>query len=180
MKINYLIISTILILLLSCNNFKTNKEVKNIPADSLVINIDQYLDKMVVTEGIIKHVCGVDKKKMKLKTEEGNIIKIIHQDSLHYFDKSLNKKKIRVQGIVKETRIEKSYIDNVEKEKTLLCHIDHSPCKDSIWVKGKRKNGTADSLSKRDIDKLRNKMEETQKDYISVITILAEEYEIIN
>ncbi len=123
MKLRILIITLSMGLLVCCNSLPSNQEVTKLAADSLIINIDKYCKTKVEIEGVIVHICGVDRKKMKLKTERGAIIKIVPQDSLNSFDKSFFKKKIKVQGIVKESRIEKSYIDKMEKERTLLCHI---------------------------------------------------------
>jgi hypothetical protein len=130
-------------------------------------------------EGIVVHVCGVDGRKMKLMTASGAIIKIVPRDSSGSFDTSFYKKMVKVQGIARESRIEKSYVDTMEKEKALLCHIDNTPCRDSTWVSGQRQSGAADSLSKRDIERLRSKMEQTGKSYVSVVTIVAERVEIV-
>lgn len=179
MKSRILIITILMTLLICCTSIKENQEITKVNADSLIVNIDKYCETKVEIEGVIIHVCGVNRRKMKLKTESGEIIKIVPQDSLDNFDKSFYKKRIKVHGLVKESHFEKSYIDRMEKERTLLCHIDNTPCKDSAWVTRQKNAGVADSLSIRDILKLRKKMEQTQKDYISVITIIAEKYEII-
>jgi len=146
---------------------------------SLISGIEKYRDTKVEIEGYIVHICGVDGKKMKLMTDSGEIIKIIPKDSLGSFDESFYKKRVKVQGIVKESRIEKSEIDKIEKDVALLCHIDHTPCKDSAWVNNQIKKGTAENMSQQDIEKLREKMRQTGKDYISVITIVAEKVEVI-
>jgi hypothetical protein len=39
-----------------------------VPADSLVANIDKYHDTRVEVVGLVVHVCGVDGRKMKLTT----------------------------------------------------------------------------------------------------------------
>jgi hypothetical protein len=179
MKTRILLITLLMTLLICCNSIKPNQEITEVCADSLVVNIDKYCNTKVEIEGIIIHICSVNGRKMKLKTESGAIIKIVPQDSLNSFDKSFYKKRIKVQGIVKESRIEKPYIDSMEKEKTLLCHIDNTPCKDSAWVNRQKSTGVADSLSNRDILKLRRKMEQTHKSYVSVITIIAEKCELI-
>jgi len=150
-----------------------------VPADSLVAHIDKYRDARVEVEGLVVHVCGVDGKKMKLMTESGAIIKIVPRDSSDSFDESFYKKTVKVRGIAKESRIEESYVDKMEKEKALLCHIDHTPCRDSAWVSGQRESGAADSLSKRDIEKLRSTMARTGKSYVSVVTVVAERVEIV-
>jgi len=67
----------------------------------------------------------------------------------------------------------------MEREKALPCHIGHTPCRDSTWVSGQRESGAADSLLKRDIGRLRSKMERTGKSYVSVVTVFAERIEIV-
>jgi len=179
MKHGILIIILFSTVFISCNNVKTNHEVVKLSADSLIANIDKYCNTKVETEGVITHICGVDGKKMKLKTESGEIIKIVPNDSIGSFDTSYYKKKIKVRGIVSESRIEISFIDKMEKEKALLCHIDHTPCKDTAWVNYQIKKGVADTISKQDIEKLKIKLKQIKKKYISVVTIVAEKVEII-
>jgi hypothetical protein len=61
----------------------------------------------------------------------------------------------------------------------LLCHVDQRPCKDTEWVNAKREAGVADSLSKEDIDTLRQKMEKQGKEYVSIVSIICEQYSVI-
>lgn len=179
MKKDFFITILITIFMVGYENTSLSQVFKSINADSLVLNIDKYRNTKVEVEGIVIHICGVDGKKMKLKTESGAIIKIVPKDSLDNFDNLFYKKRVKVQGIVKEYRIEKNYIDKMEKEKTLLCHIDNTPCKDSAWVNDQIKKGNSDAISKQDIDKLRSTMEQKRHDYVSVITIFSEKVEII-
>ncbi len=179
MKFEKLVFPFLVLSFVFCNMLSAEQRITRINADSLITNIEKYRDTEVEIEGIIIHVCGVNWDKLKLETENGAIIKIVSRDTLHHFDKSLYKKKIKVKGIVKEERLDNYYVNKMEEEKTLLCHIDHSPCKDSAWVDRQITNGTADDISIQDIKELRTEMEQTQKRYISVITILAENYEIV-
>jgi hypothetical protein len=179
MKFKIFIIVLTVQLLISCNSQSSNQRITKVNSDSLITHIDKYLDSDVEIEGTIVHICGVDGKKMKLKTDGGEIIKIIPQDSLKTFSKDLYNKRLKIHGIVKESRIENTLIDRIEQEKTLLCHIDNTPCKDAEWVNRQIEAGTADSLSDKTIKKLRAKMELTGKNYISIITILESDFEII-
>jgi hypothetical protein len=149
-----------------------------VPADSLIVNIDNYVNTKVETEGYIVHVCGVDRKKMKLMSENGEVVVIIPQDTTN-FDYSLNRKRIKVYGLVKEERLSEQYIEEKEEGKVLLCHVDRTPCKDGKWVNAKVEAGVADSLSKKDTDALRQKMEQQGKGYVSVVSIICEKYEVI-
>ena len=149
-----------------------------VPADSLIVNIDQYVNKTVKTEGLIAHVCGVDGMKMKLMSDGGEVIVVIPHDD-NGFDHSLTKSRVIVQGLVQEKRIEQSYIDEKEAGKALLCHVDQRPCKDTEWVNAKIEAGVADSLSKQDIDRLREKMEQQGRGYISIVSIVCTHYNVV-
>lgn len=179
MKHKLFIIAFVAVFTISCNNKIISQVLVKIDADSLVADLIKYRDKKVEIEGIIIHICGVDGKKMKLMTNSGTIIKIVPKDSLTSFDKSFYKNRVKVKGLVKEYRIEITYIDKIENDRTLLCHIDNEPCKDTAWISSQIEKGTASSLLKQDINSLRNKMEQMKKDYVSVITIFAEKVEII-
>jgi hypothetical protein len=162
----------------SCRSCTLSAQIEFVPADSLIVNIDNYVNTKVETEGFIAHICGVDRKKMKLITESGEVIVIIPQDTTR-FDYSLNRKRIKVYGLVKEERLNEHYIEEKEGEKILLCHVDRTPCKDVKWVNAKIEAGIADSLSKKDTDALRQKLELQGKGYISVVSIICEQYEVM-
>lgn len=169
-----------LVTISSClNNTSTTNKPHCLDGDSLIARIDDYNQTKVQIEGTIVHICGVDGKKMKLKTNLGKVIGIISNSDSIIFNKSFYHQRVRVTGIAKETRLNKTYIDTQEKQKTLLCHIDNTPCKDSAWVNSKQQTGVADSLSQVDIARLKSKMKEDQKDYVSVVTIAVEQVEII-
>jgi hypothetical protein len=172
MKRIFLLTTLIVLTILSISSQNTN--VEQINADSLTNNIDKYSNKNIEIEGIIVHICGVDGKKMKLKTKGGEIIKIVPSDSTSRFDKVYNQKTVIIQGKITESKLKKLLIDSLGKEKTLLCHIDNSPCKDKEWVENKKSSGVADSLSEKDTERLRVKMLRTGKDYVSVFTMIAD------
>jgi hypothetical protein len=166
------------ILVLSSGNCTLSAQTAFIHADSLIVNIDNYVNTKVETEGFIAHVCGVDRKKMKLMSESGKVVVIIPYDTTS-FEYSLNRKRVKVYGLVKEERLSEQYINEQEEEKSLLCHVDQRPCKDIKWVNAKVEAGVADSLSKKDIDALRQKMEQQGKGYVSIVSIICERYEVI-
>lgn len=176
----FISISLIIVLLLNSSRLVQKTDYLKVDADSLIENIAFFNKRLVETQGKIIHVCGVDGKKMKILTLNKKIIRIEPSDPLVRFNDSLYGKMILVRGMVFESRIHGSVIKNYKIEKRLLCHIDYSPCKDSIWVNKKIKSGASDSISAKDIRRLENKMTETQKDYISVITIVADTYEVID
>ena len=167
-------------LLIGCNSSKSTDDIAKVETDSLIAHVDKYHNTSVEVEGTVVHICGVDGKKMKLKTAGGASIKVVYTDSLMRFDTAFYNKRVRVLGVLKETRLYKPYIDSMEKSKAAPCSIDSKPCIDSLWIKNKRESGAIDSISRVGIEKLRERMAQAGKDYISVITIVAEKVEVIN
>lgn len=165
-------------LAVSCGGRTASAQPGYVPADSLIANIDRYVDARVETEGVIAHVCGVDRKKMKLLSESGAVIAVIPHGTAS-FDRSLNRKRVKVYGLVKEVRLGEQYIAEREAEKALLCHVDQTPCKDTSWVNRKVETGVAESISRKNTDGLRQQMGQRQKGYVSVVHIVCEKYEVV-
>ncbi|WP_133249980.1 hypothetical protein [Marinifilum breve] len=175
MKKYILVVPVLLIALFACKQEKAKK----ISIDKLVNSAEQFEGKRVETQGMAVHFCGAGKKKLKLKSENGSVVKVIPSNLLLHFSAKLNHKKLKIVGRVETKRVERSFVDKIDREKTLLCHIDHTPCIDEEWVKRKQETGVSDSLSAVDVKKLRNKMQKSGKDYITVVTIIADEIEVI-
>jgi len=179
MNSKYFFLSLLFLLIISCKDQQTIKTIAKVDADSLIVNIEKYGNTKVEVEGKIIHICGVDQKKMKLKTNNGGIIKIVAKDS-SAFDKSYNKTDIKVIGLVEESSIDKAYIDKIEKDKTILCHIDNTPCKASDWIDEQIKSGKADEMVKQKVEKLRNQIHQSNNSKIITVTILADSIAIID
>ncbi|WP_461636919.1 hypothetical protein [Labilibaculum euxinus] len=169
MKTKFLLIILFVACTISGNCQQSPKEYFEISVDDLIAKADLYENKNVEVIGLIVHMCGVDGKKMKLKSPSGAILKIVPNDSEESFDPAFKKQLVYVQGVVEITRIEKAYVDKMEKEGTLLCHIDHTPCKDKPWVNNKIESGEDIEIVKKDIANLREQLQE--KDYINFVTI---------
>jgi len=160
-------------------NSQTNNNSDITDADTLIKNSSAYNNKQVSTKGYIAHICGVDGKKMKLMTASGGIIKLVPKNPEDKFDWNFNNKKVRVVGILKESRIAMPYVEELKREKSILCHIDNTPCLDTAWVNKHKRTGYADTLSAKGITKLSKKIESSNKGYISVATIYVEQISIL-
>lgn len=180
MKVKLIFIISLLAITISGKCQISPKEYLEVSVDNLVAKADQYENKKVEIIGLIVHMCGVDGHKMKLKSPSGEILKIVPSDLGESFDSELKNQLVCVQGVVEITRIKKAYVDKMEKEGTLLCHIDHTPCKDKAWVNNKIESGKDVEIAKKDIAKLRKIMEESGKDFISCICIRANKVEALD
>ena len=153
-------------------------EIGFVPADSLIVKIDMYAGKKIETEGMIAHVCGVDGRKMKLMSDNREVVNVIPHDTT-IFDRTLTGQRVKVYGLVIEERLSEQYIIEKEEEKALLCHVNQRPCRDVNWANRQIEAGRADSLSKIDIDRLRQMMKRHGKEYVSVVSIVCESYEVV-
>lgn len=163
----------------SCYMTPKQQVVTPVKADSLIVNIHQFDSKLVETQGTVAHVCGVDFQKIKLKTENGEIIKVVPSDSTETFDKSLTKKRVIIRGIARETKLTRAEIEKTKQESKLLCHVDHKPCKDAEWIQRQEKLGHANTILEREYKKLIAKMQQTGLDHISIVIIQADQIEVI-
>lgn len=148
-------------------------------ADSLIANSQKYLGKTVEIEGTVVHVCGANAQKMKLKTEKGSVIMIAASAKIPAFSRKLSGERIRVVGLVRESVVDSVSVSKAEKQKSLLCHIDNTPCKDSAWVRRQIDAGRVDSLSQRDIRRLRSTMSATGKSFVATVVVEAVQIEVI-
>ena len=153
-------------------------EAADVDADDLVENIELYIGQIVSIHGDVAHVCPVNGIKLKLKTMSGNYIKVVPDESLN-FDKSLNKQHIHVMGMVLEERVPRRQIMQYADKQTLLCHIDHTPCINAEWVKNVTEKGNAPKVVEKTTKKLTDIMQETGKDYVSVVKIVAASFSVV-
>jgi hypothetical protein len=178
-KLNLFLIPIAIFALLGCQKTQKQETALLADADSIILDAQKYQGTEVITEGKVVHICGVDYRKIKLKTERGGIIKVIPGDPLFKYDKTLMGKWVRVKGILDVDTLSRGDMIQTKQEKILTCHVDHKPCKDTAWVKRQIKSGYADTLLKRDFEKLSSTMDKTGVDYIPIIIIYSEHLEVI-
>ncbi len=94
------------------NSNKTETEVIFIPLKNLQEKGAEYLDKVVETQGIVDHVCKHGGKKLLLVADGADV----HIFNDERFDENLMTQEIKVQGTVKEDRIDEAYLLELEEE----------------------------------------------------------------
>jgi hypothetical protein len=168
--------SSLLVMLFSSRAFA---QVETVPADSVAAHAARYVGKTVAVEGTVVHMCGVDGKKMKVKASGGAMLKVVPNATLYDFDFALNAKRVRVVGVVQETRLDSAFADKLEQEQALPCSIDKAPCIDKGWVAKEREKGTAAAMSKEAVARLRAAIASSGVGYVSLVTIVAQKVEVL-
>lgn len=167
------------VFLVSCKNQNVSDSIPLVKADRLFAAPDSFIGKKIQLEGKIVHVCPVNGLKMKLLCNNKMTVKIVSSDSAGTFPHTWNGKQIRVEGIIHETKVSRQELDSMAAARMLLCHIDESPCLDSIYVIRMEQKGLRDSSVRRTRARLEQIMVKNNTDYISVITLVANKVEEI-
>lgn len=164
----------------SCRTTQEKQTIPIVTTDSLAHNLSLFEGKKISIEGKIIHVCPVEGRKMKLLGDGRQIVKIILPDLTEHFEDSWNGKRVKVTGTVREERVSSARIDSIEAAGTLLCHIDHTPCIDSVWISNMHRYGKAEEATRRSVAYLREILEKTGKNYVPVMVLVADKVEEIN
>jgi hypothetical protein len=153
--------------LFSCNgNKKTETVAENTPAtvdgqlpvfglDSLMKVADRELDKNVKVTGYVTHTCKHSGKRCFIVGESQTIsMRVEAKGDIGGFNRELVGSKIEVSGILKERRLTKDYIAEMEKDVELK----------------KTEDGTAESCAAElsNIADMRKWMKDNGKDYYSI------------
>lgn len=72
----------------------------------------EYIDREIMVEGIVDHVCKHGGKKLFLVSEEGDV----HVESEERFDETLAGSQVVVNGIVREFRVDEAYCLKMEED----------------------------------------------------------------
>ncbi len=78
---------------------------------------DQFIDKEVLLTGTVTHVCKHGGKRVHITdTETNEVIRVEAGENMSAFARELEGSDIVVTGVLRETRIDKAYLDEWEQE----------------------------------------------------------------
>ena len=108
-----------------------------------------YVDKEVMVEGIVDHVCKHGGKKLFLVSEDGDL----HVESEERFDESLAGSEVQVKGIVREFRVDEAYCLQMEED-NIQSHKEGDTDDDLYTRKMEQIQWYRDSMSTAGVDHL--------------------------
>ncbi len=166
----YLFIILGVILAIACNSKKEEQKAEK----KTIYEVEQFLnaaadniDKAVTVTGNVTHTCKHSGKRCFIVGEDPNVsIRVEAKGDFGGFKSELIGSKIIVEGIAKEKRLTKEYIDQMEekvKEK-----------------QQKTEDGSSESCQAEmnNINKMREWMKTNNKDYYSIFYIDGESYKV--
>jgi len=170
-------IAALVAMLASCGN-KTQKQ-KNIQEENTKVTVDEvladiqtYVDQEILISGTVNHVCSHGGKRMFIMgTNPDAAIKITPNNVIGIFEKELEGSDVLVTGLVKELRIDESYVAELEKE--VAEGADNEAIHDHS---AGTHDEEAENEKKAQLDAMRNKIAESEQGYYSQFWIEASEF----
>lgn len=104
----------------------TEKKVEIVKTVSQILKVaEKNVDKEILIQGRVKHVCEHSGRRCFIIDEEGNSIKIEASGDLKGFNKEISGMTIKIRGILKEQRISKEKIEKIAEEQKLEEEGEH-------------------------------------------------------
>lgn len=181
MRRNLLVIACIAaISLYSCGNKAGNQSqenktentktegVKTIKVDELMAEAPNLIDQEIKIVGDVTHTCKHSGKRCFLEGEkESYTVRIEAGGDIGGFNRELVGNTICVDGVLKERRLTKEYIDQWEEK---------------VKAKEQKEDGSAESCQAEmgNIEKMRQWMADNNKEYYSIFYVEGKSYDIID
>jgi hypothetical protein len=152
----------------------SEKEVAVLTVDQIMTDLQSYVDKDIVIEGVVNHVCKHGGKRMFIMGEDPDVtIKITPNEKIGVFEQELVGSNVIVTGIVTELRINEKYVASLESEtaeaaKSEAMH-DHS---------GGTHDEEAENEQKEQIEAMRAQIADSENGYYSLYWIEASKFEV--
>ena len=90
----------------------TQTDIPVIAIGEFDVKAGEFVDKEVIVEGIVDHVCKHGGKKLFLVSDDGDL----HVESDERFDEALTGSEVVVTGIVREFRVDEAYCLKMEED----------------------------------------------------------------
>ncbi|NOZ45794.1 MAG: hypothetical protein GXO79_03330 [Chlorobi bacterium] len=183
------------LIILSCGQGNKEKQTnvnnenvvfEQVALDSLLANTENYIDKSVSFEGTVSHVCKHGGQKMFLfSSSDSNSIKVTTGKNYSEFKVELEGSTVRIDGIVKEQRIDETYLAEWEaevKKGTTTSDEENEEMGEKEEHEGKHMGDGMESHEKSNedlekIEQLRKKIEASEKGYLSNFSVECVKYE---
>ena len=172
-------------LLFSCGNKAQQKEQETTDQSAVKVTVEQilaetssYVEKEIVIIGTVNHVCSHGGKRMFIigKENPDAAVKITPNETIGVFEKELEGSNLKVTGILKELRIDETYVANLEKE--IQEGMDNEAIHDHSGGTHDETESEAEE-KKAQIQAMRDQIAESENGYYSQFWIEASKFEVV-
>lgn len=172
MKQYNLIFFVLIFLIFGCiNNSSDNKEggepvSETLPVNRVMETPEKYLDNQITVKGMVTHVCRHGGKRLHLSTSGSDVkLRVRTGENISPFERSLEGNTVRISGKFTEERFDQGYLDKLRKNKNK---------KESKDSEHGNFSGSEGGVSQAYINELEQKIENSDKGYISEYWLTAE------
>lgn len=170
-------VAALIAMLASCGNKtqkeeNTEKEITKVTVDEVLADMQKYVDQEVLISGTVNHVCSHGGKRMFIMGSDPDAaVKITPNNVIGVFEKELEGSDVLVTGVLKELRIDESYVTKLEKE------VSEGADNEAIHDHSAGTHDEeAEDEKKAQLDAMRNKIAESEQGYYSQFWIEASEF----
>jgi hypothetical protein len=180
-------------LLVSCQNNTANEQTNQVAETVVVETIDvqlkdfddkagEMVGKQIALLGTIDHVCKHGGQKMFMVNQDSDArVKITTGEDMAAFNTELEGENVKVLGVVDELRIDEEYLREWEEE---LKAEQKSEAGEQVHMgegegEGEDHHEGDNSQEYEQINKYRQMIQESEKDYISFFSVVCVEYKVI-
>ena len=179
-------LSIIALVLFSCgtkqqkeNQETTTDELTVISVDKVLSNTKDYVEKELVVEGLVNHVCSHSGKRMFiLGTNPDETLRITPNEKIGVFEKGLEGNTVRIKGVLKELIIDEDYVAQLEKE--VAEGMDNEALHDHSGGDHDEEEESADDSSKiKQIEQMKADIAQSENGFDAQYWLEASEVEVV-
>jgi|GEM_PF-759406 len=189
MKIKSLIILAVSALVMTaCGNNQNNKAAEETAApiaitiDSLYVNGEALVGELIEIEGVCSHICSHSASKIFLLGETNPKALRVEAAELGSFAQECVNSVVKVQGMLREERIDEAYLQSWEQRIADKSAEQHGNGEGGCDTEKSARGETANSDEGRIADfraRIAERQQAEGKDYLSFYFVEAEAYEIV-
>lgn len=171
---NKLLLPLLIVLMVACQSKTKNNATqeestpKAMVVDQLLNDAEKLVDKEITIQGHVTHTCKHSGKRCFIVGDNPDLsIRIEAGGEIQGFNRELVGNTIAIKGILKERRLTAEYIDQWEEK---------------VKLKEVKEDGSAETCAAEtnNIAKMREWMEENNKDYYSIYFVNGLSYEVVD
>lgn len=155
-----------------------NASAQSMKIDDVLADGEQYVGTEITVKGLCTHICSHGGRKMFLRGAKG-LLRVESSKATGAFKEDVVNEPVEVTGILKETRIDETYLKNWEERiKNGKGVGEHGGCETESAARGDQGN-----TDQQKIDNFRKRIAERNakegKNYLSVFYMTANSYKIL-
>lgn len=163
--------------------FSTSSFAQALSVDELLSSADVSKGKTVTVEGVCSHICSHGGKKIFLAGKKPNAsLRVESSKQTGAFPTETVGKRVQVTGVVVESRIDKSYLDQWEvqvKNQAKNKKDEHEGCSAEAKAQGEKVTNNTQERIDAFRKRIAEREEKEKKSYLSFYHIEAQSYKII-